>query len=101
MSLQDEAIDYLCDQHHASYARRSERHDREMAEIAKENQRCKNIEGLGQLKFEVPAGVANEWVHKEGKEVLHDKGWQKYMKRNHPEMFARNERNESMVGYSG
>ena len=77
----------MADQHERSYEAREARYRREADEIAKGNRGGGSNSTLGQLKMEIPTGVAREWIAREGKDIIHDKGWKSYMQRKHPELF--------------
>lgn len=98
-NILEQAVDRLCDKHYLSYEEREAKARQVAQQIARNNRGVRNVEGLGQLTYEVPAATAKEWMHKEGPDVLKDKGWQKHMKRNHPELFATRDKRRNRVGY--
>ena len=99
MSSIEEATSILANRYKDSYAAREARAEADQRQIARQNQRTKHVKGLGGLKMEIPASVAKDWMHKEGKDVLRDPDWQRYMKRNNPHMFVEQEKRGNRVGY--
>ena len=99
MDVLEEAVDGLARQYERDYDRREAQAERDQRILAAQNQSCRPIKGLGELKMEIPSSVAKDWMEREGPDVLRDPDFIRYQKRKNPHMFARQEKRGNRVGY--
>lgn len=95
----EQALDILIKKHDESYHRRAAEAEAEAAAIGRQRENVRNVEGLGRLKYEIPAGAAKEWIAQEGPNVLRDPDFMKYQKRKNPHLFTKNGNRGNRVGY--
>lgn len=85
--------------HYENYDRREAEARSVVTDTAKRNQSTRAVKGLGTLKYEIPANVAKEWMHKEHRDILRDPDFIAYQRRTNPDLFAKHEKQGNKVGY--